>query len=485
MYRLSTALLCLALTASPARAEGDDFGAPPTPNTNPSLNPAALLGQQQGLTALLGLGQLDGDLWLQGSTLLDFDLGDVGVGLGLPLNLLVKAQDESTRNAKTYFGVLRRDDYPALSQQTLGHYARMLRSVRYGHKRAPLYAQYGLLYGATVGHGTVVDRYNNSLDQSQPRAGLALDVNTRWGGFESLIGDLTDPAASVAGARAYVRPLGGADRPLMSRWAVGVSVFGDRTAPRSLKQDAGKTVVGEDGLPVAEAAAPFTVYGIDSEFEVFSNDVLQLVPYTDLNFQPAGNGWHTGVMGRFRFPVFGALKLWSRLEYRLLQPGYIPEYFDAAYDLQRYAYPVTAAGDLTPKAAAGTQLAASGNDLRGSYYGEASADLLGVFQLGAYHSRTPSIPNSGSLVVFATVPAFQKLKLSAYYLKKNFDGWNEIATLDDRSALTGQALYKLFDAPLPTYLSALFQRRWTTDTGTGSLQAANSWSVGFQTQLAF
>ncbi|MFM2152449.1 MAG: hypothetical protein RL199_884 [Pseudomonadota bacterium] len=478
MRRPFLALLCLALSAPLARADGDDFGPPPTPNTNPSLNPAALLGPQPGMTALFGLGQLDGDLWLQGSTLLDFDLGDIGVGLALPLNLLVKAQDESTRDAKTYFRVLRRADYPAVSPDTLGYYAQMLRSVRYGHKRAPLYVQYGLLYGATLGHGTVVDRYNNSLDQSRPHAGLALDVNTRWGGFESLVGDLTNPADSVAGGRAYVRPFGGADRPISSRWAIGVSVLGDHGAPREMSRNAdGKSLVGK--------AAPLTVYGIDTEVEVFSNDVLQLVPYSDLNFQPAGNGWHTGVMGRFRFPVFGALKLWSRLEYRLLQPGYIPEYFDAAYDLQRYAYPVAATGDLVPKAAAGTQLAAGGNDLRGSYYGEATADLLGLFQLGAYHSRTPSIAKSGSLVVFATVPAFQKLKVSAYYLKKNFDGWNELATLDDRSALTGQALYQLFDAPLPTFLSALFQRRWQVDGETGTLHAANSWSVGFQTRLAF
>jgi hypothetical protein len=350
--------------------------------------------------------------------------------------------------------------------------------VRYGHKRDPLYVQYGLLFGATIGHGTLVDRYNNSLDQSQPRAGLALDVNTRWGGFESLVGNLTDPSASVAGGRAYVRPFGGADRPIASRWAVGVSVLGDRGAPREMVQ-------GTDGRSVVGKSAPLTVYGVDTEVEVFSNDVLQLVPYSDLNFQPAGNGWHTGVLGRFRFPLLGALKLWSRLEYRLLQPGYVPEYFDAAYDLQRYAYPIAATGDLVPKAAAGEKLAATGGDLRGSYYGEASADLLGIFQLGAYHSRTPSIPRSGTLVAYATVPAFQKLKVSAYYLKKNFDGWSEIATLDDRSALTGQALYRLFDAPLPTSLSALFQRRWQTDAETGALHAANSWSVGFQTQLAF
>jgi len=477
----------IAQDAAPPAADGSgSMGAPPVPLTNGQLDPSALFGGGGGLTAALGLGALDGDFYAQSSLMYDFELGPVGLGLQLPLNVMLWDVDgnATTRANDTYFGLVRKADYPELTADTYGQYLRMMRYVRFGHKRDPLFVQYGQLFAASIGHGTLVNRYNNVLDRTRPRSGLQFDINVpEWGGIETLVNDISWPSTTLMAARGYVLPFGRSGIWPLNKWAVGVSAVYDRDMPRTLG-----TGVDAAGRPAVAVADPLMQnYGVDTEVELVGTSILNVVPYIDFNFQDAGRsglweankGLHLGTNANFVLPIFGAMKLWTRLEWRVMQEGYIPDYFDAGYDLQRYQFPVGT--ELLPKAAAAARMATqNGNPWRGGYYGEASAQFLGLVQAGAFYAQAIDVANSGNLTVFATLPSFDMFKLSAYYLRKNFDKFEQLWALDERSVLTATGLVKL--GPTPFWLMASFNRSWAVDP-TGALLPQDSWNFGVQTRL--
>src|SRR5438132_9167345 len=153
----------------------------------------------------------------------EFNLGSVGVGLALPLNLLIQPQDPHTRDEIAYNGILRRRDW----DEPLD-YVKFIRFIRYGRKRDPVYLLAGQLWGASIGHGTLVSRYANNLNLDHPKLGFAFDYNGTYGGFETLTDSVGNPA--LLAGRAYLRPFGETD--FIRGWAIGETVATDRTAPR-------------------------------------------------------------------------------------------------------------------------------------------------------------------------------------------------------------------------------------------------------------
>src|SRR5436305_1880672 len=188
----------------------------------------------------------------------------------------------------------------------------------------------------TGGHGTLVNRYANSLNLDHTKFGLAFDVNTTFFGFETMTDSLGDPA--LLAGRAYVRPFG--DTLFLRGWAVGATVVTDRTAPRAYVNAGGTTVPvlqqDDKGNPLVASDSVFAG-GVDTEFELLHNSIISLIPYVDLNrIAGAGNGLHAGILTDIYLPVpILDINVQARLEYRMMQPGYIPEYFDQTYDLGR------------------------------------------------------------------------------------------------------------------------------------------------------
>lgn len=466
---------------------------PPSPTTNPLADPASLFGTsgQAGATAGLGFGQLDGNFWVQMRTTFDLNLGDIGLGLQVPLNLLAYTTSATpTRDDLTYFHIIRKADWPKPSSSNYQQYLQLVRYVRYGHKRDPLYALVGQIYGSSMGHGTIIDRTNNSLNPLHPKYGLDFEVNAATGGIEFFTNSLAWPGTNVVGARAYARPtvIAGGAGSLLDTWAVGASIVTDRNAPLTLATSgldkngspcSGSCLAtGDDGLPIAATETAMRVFGVDTELQLLHNAVLDFIPYVDFNREVgAGNGLHAGIQTNFTFPILATVNLWTKLEYRLMQPAYIPGYFDAAYELQRYTFPIIP--DLSvPKAAAGVALRArNGTGLVPGVYGEATFQFLGMADIGATYTATPGIRNSSTVMAFATLPKFDTVKVTAYYLRKNFEGLSDVAGLDERSMLVGALLYKIFG---PVYLMAAFQRHWATDPITGKIVGTNDYNFGLQ-----
>jgi hypothetical protein len=429
----------------------------------------------------------------------EFNLGQVGVGLALPLNFLVWNDDSCcgtdpdpkdptvhphSRDYKTYGGVIRRRDWDEWQS-----YTKLVRFVRYGHKRDPLYLLAGQLWGASIGHGTLVNRYANSLNLDHTKFGLALDLNSDFVGIETLTDSLGGP--SLLAGRAYLRPFG--DTLFLRGWAIGFTFATDRNAPRNVLNADG-TLSQDPQTGTVKPTASDAIYagGVDTEFEVLRNSIISLIPYVDVNrIAGAGNGLHAGVLTDIFLPVpVLAINVQARLEYRMMQPGYIPEYFDQTYDLGRVQYAV--APSIDPSGYAPKYIAASRSHLKApdpgaidkkGYYDELALGFAGFLQIGGLYQDYEGDPQGASLGLFATFPKIELVKLSAYYLRKNMkSGFDDAFKLDERSLLAASLAYKMFG---PIYLRVDFQRRWTLQPGAQQIQAIDTFQAGIATFVAF
>ena len=409
----------------------------------------------------------------------EFSIGPVGLGLQLPLNLLVYPEAGINKDDIAYSGVLRKRDWDEPQD-----YGKFVRFIRYGHKRDPVYLLAGQLWGASIGHGTLVNRYANNLSLDHPKFGLAFDVNTTYFGVETLTDYVGDP--SLMAARAYYRPFG--DTPFLRGWALGVTFATDRTAPRRLSITNGTIQQDSNGNPIITANDAVYAGGVDTEFELLHNSIISLIPYVDLNrIMGAGNGLHAGVLADLYLPVpVLELNVEARLEYRMMQPGYIPEYFDQTYDLGRVQYAVTNGATTTyePKYAAAQashDAAADPSAIdRKGYYGELALSFAGVLQIGGLLQDYEGDPNGASLGLFATLPKLEVVKIAAYYLRKNMNGLSDAFTLDERSLLAASIAYKIFG---PIYLRLDFQRRWVLEPS--GMVAVNNFQAGIASFISF
>ena len=484
-------IVCAALLSSAAIAQEDP--APPPPpgietagaagqnqpdahsGTQSFADPSQLFGGTPGAFIGVGFGKIDKDTYVSTVINTELALGPVALGLGIPLNLLAINDDSTgTRDSKTYEHVLRRGDWNQAQD-----YLKFVRFVRYGHKREPVYLLAGQLWGSSLGHGTLVNRYSNSFNLDQRKFGIAFDFNADYFGVETLVDSVT--GVGLIGGRAYVRPF--ADTPGLSGLAVGFTTVVDPTAPLVPFAAAPTIASDANGNPIVPQRA-FAAGGVDVEYEVLHNWLLDLIPYIDGNrLFGAGNGLHVGALLNVRLPVpFFDVSVQTRLEYRHMQPGYIPEYFDQTYDLGRFQYAVTVpgAGFASKQSAAFDAKAAGGKPVKG-YYGELAFNLAGLVQIGGLLQDYEQ-DNGASLGLFVTVPKFETVKLSGYYLRKNFGDLGNAFALDERSLLAASAALKVAG---PVYLVADFRRQWQFDPATQKIVAVDTYRSGIAVNLTF
>ena len=456
-------------------------------------------GEQNSAGAELGFGKLEEDFYLQLTARVGLNFGKLGLGLQVPLNLRVI--DEDPENNNDFYGVIRYEDWNEWQK-----FLKVIRYVRYNHKHTDdlLFVQVGEL-AAEIGHGTIMTRYMNNLDLNQFRVGSQFDINTNYGGVETVVGDFASlvaesPTSRLVGGRLFVKPVAFIDdTSLLNIFAIGTSVVTDLNAPREIEMQpktdsAGAPIVDAAGNPVLEPViadhnlviaeeGPQTVLGVDAEAKVINTDIIKLTPYTDLNFiGGAGWGWHLGTLFIFRFPVGFDLTIPLRLEYRRFKSDYIPAYFSTFYEIERYTYPLGGKG-AAPKARAVRALP-SGKGING-YYGDLAFDFAGIIQVGGiYEDYDDGDPN---LALFASVPALEIIQAKAYYTRTGITGSNDIFAFDDRSMLIAEARYELIQF---LYLVGRFTRRWALDSEVGSktygeFEPSDDWKFGIEFSMQF
>ena len=314
--------------------------------------------------------------------------GQLGVSLDLNLRFTTK-------------GKLRTGDYNKFED-----YLRVIRYVRWAQKGDPFYTRVGQLDYSLLGHGSIIYNYRNSASYDLRRTGIELDLNFDTFGFESMYSDITD--RGLLGMRGYVKPLkftSFGKVPVINNFEVGVTYARDLSTVADITSadtsGRGLTIIGFDlGLPILS-------YAILKSTLYF--DCAQIVHY--------GHGTSVGV--NINFSGLELVNLRGKYELRFNGVHYMPAYFDALYEHERF--------DPVRRLSKSDMLDTVGAN-RG-YYGELIISILNSFNIIAGYQAPFDSKNEGLLHAELRLPevsgivvrgAFDKAKIGRAFILDNY-----------------------------------------------------------------
>jgi hypothetical protein len=313
-------------------------------------------------------------------------------------------------------------------------YLRVLRYVRYGLKhRDAFYTRFGSLESARLGHGLIMNYYNNALIYDERKVGLELDYDFGIGGFE--IVNSSFGRREILGGRIFYRPLQlVTEAPIIKNFAIGATFVRDDDPDQYRGTD--------DGI---------SEYGFDAELPIIKNELTELKLYADLaKIQDFGSGQAAGVELNM-YGISGLFDFGAQLERRFLGEEFLPAYFGPFYELERTSFENPATGQIIPKKKFLDNQNQSTKGTFGLLYGQ----VLNTLRLVGTFERRDGKPKSGILHFEATVPeTIPKVAFRAMYDDKNIDNFGDVFELDENSAARIGIGYRM--DPLILYVDYIY-----------------------------
>ena len=397
------------------------LGAQTMPQQDPRM---AMLTNQQSVSGGIGVTVIDGKPYYLFNIMPDLSFGKWGIGLDVNLRV---GQDGKIRQGDF------KDGYS---------YLRLLRYIRYGQKNENVYARVGALDFARIGHGSIIYLYRNTASYDLRKVGVEFDLDFQKGGLESMYSDVA--GAGVLGLRGYVRPLQfgqGASSPILGNLEVGATFASDfnSKANRTWGDPAGT-------IRNAEGGGVLSIVGLDVGLPLLSHEYIGSTLYADYaKILSYGSGTAVGLNLRLR--GLGLVTLDAKYERRFVGNQYLPTYFDAFYEHDRYQ--VIDTSRFMSKA----QILKSTQSFEG-YFGEVLVSILGTLNIVGGYQAPVGVKNAGTLHLMLDVgDALPGILVSGGYDKKNV---GSIFKLDNNSLLYAQVGYK----PAP-YLVVSMLYQWT------------------------
>jgi hypothetical protein len=357
--------------------------------------------------------------------------GSIGIGLDLNLEF-----DSS--------GSLRKENFNEFSD-----YLSIIRYIRYGKETDQLYFKLGALDYVTLGHGSIINNYNNSPSFDSRHAGLQLNVNAPEWGLQSIYG--TFGQASVAGLRSFVRPLrftSLADIPLLNELEVGVTYSADFNDHATVvKRDSCPSCSGAVAKLGYFGAGTLSILGADIGMPVVRGDFAGAELYADFTkIIDFGGGVAVGVI--VHIDGIPLVNFRGRLERRFNGERYIPGYFGPLYEIERWNEITSSAKSLTLN-----RLTTSSKGV----YGDLLMRVINTFDIFGSYERLDGVPASGNFHLWTELfPRESPIVARAGYDKAAIRDFTDLFTTDDRALLYAELGYK----PYPFLIvSAVY--RWT------------------------
>ena len=356
---------------------------------------------------------------------------DLRLSAHLPLRLIVSDDDP------TQEGVIRERDWDEPSD-----FARVLKRLQFGNPYETIHASIGELSFVSIGNGTIVSNYVNNVQLDTFQPGVRANVNSAFGGFDLLIDNLLSP--SVAGGRGFVRPFGfDDDDAFWQEFEIGVSMVSDFDAP--LVIGGGPRTVDGYTAPSVEQARARSVAGFDAIF-IWERERYDLFPYVDLNLSN-GVGFHGGVNMALKLDD---VKVWTQIEGQVFAAGYIPQYFGATYDIERYQFAGWGQNIAAPKSRFPAETE-NGRGLRLAL----GANIYDRVTFSADWS-THTIARSDSIALRLNVTPIDRVTLGAFYFKSGADDASELFDLDG-AIIVSEARVTIYG---PLYAMARFDQKY-------------------------
>ena len=367
----------------------------------------------------------------------DLAFGKFGVGLDIPLRF------------ETDSGNLRKEDWDEAYD-----ILRRIRYFRYSTKNNPdpFYARIGDLDASRLGHGFIMNYYNNSLIYDERKIGLEFEYDFKSGGIEWMTNNLGK--AEIFGARGYYRPLRTLTNiPILRQFAVGATYVTDVSLSDTLKRvDSG----ADDNI---------SIIGFDAELPIIRTSMARLFIYGDVaKIVDHGSGQAAGIRLHLR-GIGGLFSIGAQLERRFLGREFLPTYFDPFYERDR--------DTKRPD-----QLITQDKNRRGTY-GLLFGHLLNTVQLVGSFERIDGVPESGRLHMHGSIPkTVSNFTARASYDDRAVDSFSDVFKLDENSAARLGIGYKI-NPYLIFFMDYVWTFRFDEETREYKVQKR------FEPQLAF
>ncbi len=430
------------------------------------------------MDAGLGMTWIDDQAYYAISFQPDISIGKFGIGLNLSL----------LYNTET--GKIRSEDWDSNYD-----YWRIIRYLRYGFKGDPFYAKVGALDAARIGHGFILNFYNNQINYDNRKLGLSFDADFGRFGFETMTNNLG--RMEVIGGRLYYRPLYEGRIPIARKMAIGASYIADVDPDEDTNTDDNTAI-----------------WGVDIEFPLLKTDILSMLLYADhaaminpenqhdmytMLYDMAGlesegewsnEGKGSGQTIGFRtdFSVlFNWLAMSVTVERRFLGEGFMGSYFGPFYEVLRYAtvdelvrFYKDAGGKPIDSAELDQVLPYVGNmritqksllpllnEKRNGWFGALDFNFFNLVQARGSYQKIDDMASSGMLHLAAgltqNVPFFD---IEASYDKRNLAKAKDIFTLDYRSVARVGVGYKI-KPYLLLYMDYIWNFYWDDNANSG------------------
>ena len=483
--------------------------------TPPPSTPAE---EDPGLTALQHPDFLTSGLYGGGLTFIgtnpyiqlqaqpDIPLGKIRIGLDLIVLYNPYATDTGTQ-------FLAEDGESWDSPST---WLRLIRYVSYAQPYDPFYFRLGELDYLTIGHGSIMSGYSN-----HDRRGLRVNLrksNNRYG-VETMVNDLGNPL--IFGGRLFYRPF------LRSENNNVLTQFEDQPVPRSENNNVltrfelgGTYLTDIDPNPQEDTEEPLIALGVDAGFPLIERSTFRLDLYNDfavlntlspapeempeepeeqletesteqeptrrLESGPIGGEdatpakeftWGNAIGVGFTFT-----KTIFKLEYRVLNEGYIPSVFDYTYESAKWLAPEPDIPDFL-------DLKTNTEQRRGFFSqfiwkpGE-HLHFFGTFE--DYNTGSPKL-----YMVVSESGLVPRLRVRALYTKRDIGEGDEtnffadLFNLDEKSAFRLEIGYAIYP-PVETIVTREYRfRRVETAEGVSQFEPIHktSFMVGIRTDF--
>ncbi|MBN1540603.1 hypothetical protein JW992_00535 [candidate division KSB1 bacterium] len=351
----------------------------------------------------------------------EFGFGKVGIGLNI--NLLYDSET----------GKIRSQDWDSSYD-----YFRVIRYLRYGHKFDPIYARVGSLDAAHLGHGFIVNYYTNEASYDERKIGLALDIDFGRFGVESITSNLG--RAELIGLRGYYRPL--YERiaiPIIEHFAVGATFAQDFDPDSWTASDDATSVYGFDlELPLIRGSRLNSLIYFDwAQIRGYSS--LEEKTRTFGSGQAVGFGLGLGNLG-------GLIDLSFKVERRWLGKEFVPAYFDAFYEIERFYMTEDRVERHKTDYLLGLQEKTKG--LFGELVGGLLGDRIRLIGMMSWLDEVPDWygdeEGTGAMHLAAeAIDAFPSIAAHATYDKIRMGALDDLFTLDNRSVARVGLGYKV------------------------------------------
>ncbi|GEM_PF-4900404 len=262
------------------------------------------------MDANIGPANINSKSYYQVILMPEFGIGKFGIGLYLPAYLdLTKMPFPATEWGNPYDW-----DFRGV-QDGFNDFFNKILFIGYDKKGAPLYIKIGNIPDMTLGYGFLMNLFSNMLEfPVKKRIGIQFDVNTKFGGFETMCDDVF--LFQVYGGRAYINPLFWSSSKLLQKVNSGFTYIVDS---KPFLQDKNPEIhlwSVDAGLAISDSSVfSLSLYG--------NYGSANLVKGTT-NLPYKGGATVAGFKGKFLIIPY-------KFEYRYLQNGFFPEYFDNGY----------------------------------------------------------------------------------------------------------------------------------------------------------